>query len=101
MVNGEVPALPTASPSAHEPVSMPPPRRKKQRKGNPGSPHPAPEVMAARPQRAALPGRLDGALGKVPLRPRRKPQVPRAGALGATPFRNELIEWELREEKSG
>jgi len=48
-----------------------------------------------------VPAGLTRLLEKVPFLGRRKPQFSRAEALGAVPFRNELIEWELRAEDGG
>jgi hypothetical protein len=65
--------------------------------------HRAPALPAAaeRPRRR-LPPRVEALLDRVPFLARwRTPRFTRAEALGSVPFRNELIEWEMREEGGG
>ena len=51
---------------------------------------------------AALPPRLDALLNRVPwVARRRAEQFSRQNVLSARPFRNELIEWEVREPEEG
>jgi hypothetical protein len=57
-------------------------------------------VQAATPPRArpALPPKLDALLNRIPFIARRRAlQFDRRDVLSARPFRNELIEWEVRE----
>jgi hypothetical protein len=72
------------------------PRTRKRKKAPARQP---PQASAPVPAAAAPSGRpWDGLLARIPFLARRRgPQVHRRDVLAAVPFRNELIEWELRE----
>src|SRR5207302_9481097 len=81
---------------------MPNPRRKRKKPAAARSAAPVEAPPAPIAARRRLPARVEAVLDRMPFLARwRAPRFTRAEALGAVPFRNERIEWELREEEDG